>query len=129
MNKARYVIFDDKMRATATNVLSRLPLDPVYEVTIQEYRESRSIEQNRRYWALLTTIANEMPKQMDGEYHDPETWHELFKSRFIGRDTIVVDGEPFLVDRPSRKLNVMQFMEYSAEVEMWAVEHNIFFTQ
>ena len=89
----------------------------MYVVDIREAKSTRSLEQNARYWALLTEISKQAPDHMGGEWHDTEVWHEYLKRRFIG-----VDPGPFGggVAKSSRKLKVGEFADYMTEVEVWA---------
>lgn len=90
-----------------------------YRVTIEEIKSTRSIEQNSRYWALLTEISQQAPAHMGGEWHDPEVWHEYSKRRFLG-----VEAGPYGegVAKSSKKLGVEKFNDYMTEVEAWAYE-------
>ena len=92
---------------------------------VREYKRERSLEQNARYWAILTDIAEQV-KPEDREFA-PETWHEFFKAKFLGKDTMVIDGEPVLVQRTTTKLRVMEFIDYCTQVEAWAIEHGVHF--
>lgn len=94
----------------------------VFEV--KEYGRKRSVEQNNRYWAILTDIAEQV--KPDREY-SPETWHEYFKAKFIGKDTMIIDGEPVLVQKTTTNLRVLEFGDYMTQVEAWAVDHNVRF--
>lgn len=96
----------------------------LYEVIIRELKPKRSIEQNARYWALLTQISRQVQDE-NGRDYSPETWHEYFKAKFLGKDCILLDGEPFLVQKTTTSLNVMQFGDYMTMIEVWAVEHDV----
>ena len=125
--KGRYVVSNPGVRKRLHEIIDRIPDEPRYQVTIEPYQKARSLEQNNRYWAMLRQIAQEMPQDMDGEYHRPEVWHEYFKKEFIGCDVLQIDGEAHLLPKDSKTLGVMDFMEFMGQVELWAIEHNIFF--
>ena len=88
-----------------------------YRVTIDEIKPSRTHEQNSRYWALITSISQQAPAHMGGEYHAPEVWHEYLARRFLG----MVPG-PFGegVRKSTAKLKVGEFSDYMTEIEAWA---------
>lgn len=113
----------NRLRSTFSEVRNA-PL--LYEVVVREVRAKRSIEQNARYWALLNAIADFVEDE-NSKLYSPETWHEYFKTRFIGKDVILVDGEPELIAKSTTKLTIMEFGDYMQEVEVWAVEHNVEF--
>jgi len=88
-----------------------------YRVTVEELRSTRSIEQNARYWALVTAISKAAPDFMGGEHHQPEVWHEYLAQRFLG-----MESGPFGhgVRKSTARLKVGEFAEYMTEVEIWA---------
>ena len=104
---------------------ANLPKDKRYRVTIEEYKSKRSLEQNSRYWLILSFIAEQV--KPEGREYSPEVWHEWAKAKFLGKDTIVIDGEPVLVQKTTTKLKVLEFGDYMTQVEVWAVDHNVHF--
>lgn len=94
-----------------------------YELVLREHRKARSVEQNRRYWALLTEIA---ATQVQGQRFITESWHEYFKGRFIGKEEVKLpNGEIFNRPISTTTLDVMQFGEYMTQIEAWAAQHGI----
>ena len=114
------------LRAQAIRAIQALPLDQVYECELKPWKATRSSEQNRRYWSLLTEISEQL--KPDGKHYSPETWHEYMKARLIGKDVVIVDGEPFLVAKTSTTLKTAEFGDYMTQVEAWGVEHGVQFT-
>ncbi len=88
-----------------------------YRIAIEELRPRRSLEQNARYWALLTEISNQAPAYMGGVWHSPEVWHEYCASRFLG-----MEAGPWGhgVPKSTAKLRVGPFSEYMTQIEIWA---------
>lgn len=88
-------------------------------VTVEEHKPSRSVEQNARYWALLTEISQQAPSSMGGEWHSPEVWHEYCAKRFLG-----MEAGPFGhgVRKRTSKLKVSEFADYMTQVEAWAAD-------
>ena len=60
------------------------------EVTVGVFRGRRSDVQNRRYWAMLSEVANQA--EVHGRRYDAESWHEFFKRRFIGYRELPTGG-------------------------------------
>lgn len=83
-------------------------------VTIQEYKSKRSLEQNRRYFAMLEQIAEQA--WYNGRKYSNDDWHEAFKRMFIGS----VDIPNGTRAMSSTLLNVEQFNEYMEKVEAFA---------
>ena len=91
-----------------------------YAVRIDEVKAKRSIEQNRRYWMLLTYISQHAPQYAGGEWYSPDIWHEYLARRFLG----MVPG-PFGegVRKSTTSLKVAEFSAYMDAIEEWARDH------
>jgi hypothetical protein len=112
-------------REALNQTLNGLPSGVRYKVTVEEYRKNRTVDQNSRYWALLNDISDQL--KIEDRNYSTEVWHEYFRSTFLGKDTVLIDGNPVLVTKSTRKLNVMDFGDYMTQVEAWAVEHGVNF--
>lgn len=86
--------------------------------------EIRSSEANRRYWALLHEIAeNVKPK---GNVYSAETWHLYFRQRFLGsNDVTLPNGKVTTQPNSTAKLEVADFSDYMEKVQVWAAEHDV----
>lgn len=115
------------LRARAIQAIRDLPIGEAWDFALTPHKSTRSIEQNARYWSLLTEISEQLTPE--GKQHSPETWHEYFKARFLGKDVMIVDGEPFLTPRTTTKLKVSDFGDYMTQVEVWGVDHGVRFTE
>lgn len=128
---ARTVVEVDSFRAALREMWEQCRginwSDP-WRLTFEPIKETRSLAQNRRYWALLNEWAQEAPSHMDGEWHAPEVWHEFFKRRFLGVSVAEIDGDAVPVVPDSRTLKVAQFGEYMEQVEAWMAEHGLVYT-
>ena len=87
--------------STAIQKLSGIPLNKPWILTVEEMQSTRSVMQNSRLWAILTDIAEQLPDE-NGKHYSPETWLSFFKSKFLGKDTMVVDGAVHLVESAAR---------------------------
>lgn len=84
-------------------------------VTVTEYKSRRSIEQNKRYWAILQQIAEQA--FLEGRAFNAEAWHEMFKRQFIGCVDLP-NGEKLGIS--STSLTVPEFADYMTKVEAFA---------
>ena len=103
-------------------------------VDIGPYKRNRSLEQNRRHWAMLDDIANYMASVMDGEWYSPACWHELFCQRFLGTQVIKICNVPggnvtefghdeYKVARHrSSKLSVSEFRDLDEQIEAYMAD-------
>lgn len=87
------------------------------EIVIRLRKSKRSIEQNKRYWAMLREIAATV--WIEGKQYSDEVWHEQFKRWFIGMIEMP-DGS--MVGISTTTLNVGEFGEYMTRIEHWCAE-------
>lgn len=88
--------------------------------------EKRSNEQNKRYWACLNEISEQL-KTADGLYSS-ETWHCYFRQRFLGcEDVKLPNRNHMIIPRSTTELDVKEFVEYMERVEHFAHEHGVIF--
>ena len=123
----KLILRTPELRHRAMEAIRAIPLNEVWECDLRPWKSTRSLEANARYWAILTEISEQL--RPEGKQYSPETWHEYMKARFIGKDVVIVDGEPFLVAKTSTKLKTAEFGDYMTQVEAWGVEHGVKFTE
>ena len=77
----------------------------------------RTPAQNRRYWGkgVLAQIAEQAT--VNGRLFDAESWHELFKRKFIG---VVELPDGSVQGMSSTVLNTAEFSEFCTKVEAYA---------
>ena len=80
------VIRDHKSREAALRAVLESPMDPPTEVTLQPYKQSRSLRQSRLYWQWMTIIGKETG-------HDKEEVHDFCRQRFLPKRFVKIDGE------------------------------------
>jgi hypothetical protein len=116
----------EEARKAALRVIANLPVVPSHPlaIVISEWIPKRSTDQNRRYWAILSLIAFTVADE-NGRKYSAETWHEYFKAKYLGKNTMIVDGEPMLIAKSTTRLNKVSFGDYMMRVEVWAVEHGV----
>lgn len=112
--------------SNAISKLAGLPLDKPWVLTVEYLDRKRSIEQNARMWAILTHVSDQIADENEKKY-SPETWLSFFKGQFLGKDTMVIDGQVHLVEKRSSTLKVVEFGEFMTQIEVWAIEHGVNF--
>lgn len=99
--------------------------DP-WVITFQRLEEKRRDVQNRRYWAIMHEVAEQL--KVNDQVMSAEVWHEWAKRRFIGvREIVLPDGEIVTLGMTSTELTVGEFSDYMQMVEAWAVDHGVIF--
>ncbi len=86
-------------------------------VTVTEHKAQRSVEQNKRYWAVLNEIAAQ--GWVEGVQFSAVAWHEYFKRRLIGMEEIPGGGS---IGISTTSLTVSEFADYMTKVERFAAE-------
>jgi hypothetical protein len=85
-------------------------------VTVTEHKSKRSVEQNARYWSLLSEIAEQV--EVGGKRFGREVWHEWARDRFAAK----IDGPTGLLAASTTTMNVEEFAKYMTQVEVFAVQ-------
>ena len=80
-------------------------------------RMKRTPRQNRRYWGkgVLAQVAEQAT--VNGKLYGAETWHELFKRKFIG---VIELPDGSVVGMSSTGLSTAEFSDFCAQVEAYA---------
>lgn len=82
-------------------------------VTVDKVTSKRTLNQNRYYWACLDIIS-------DSTGHEPEELHRIFRSLFLPREEVELNGKRFSMTSSTTDLSSGAFTEYlmkiSAEV-------------
>lgn len=62
-----------------------------------------------------------------GQQFSAESYHEYFKSKFLGRDELKLpNGEIMLITKSTANLDVEQFSDYYTKVEVDAAERGVY---
>jgi len=85
------------------------------QITIGPEKTSRSLQQNKRYWAILRTIQD--TGWIHGKQFTQDAWHEYLKRQFIGCIDLP-NGQ--VVGMSTAKLTVEEFQTYMEQVEAFA---------
>lgn len=130
MIETRIVLSTDKKFDTAKQALVHLwntrETSELHEIIFRPYKARRSHEQNNLMWAVLTEISKQV-KDETGKYYSPEVWHNYFKATILGKDAIIMDGKPELVQKSTTKLGTKEFSDYVTEIQAWAVDRGVKF--
>jgi hypothetical protein len=86
-------------------------------VTVAEHKSKRTLEQNKRYWAILNEIAE--LAWVNGKQYSADAWHEYFKGLFIGYEE-TPDGRRAGISTTT--LSVAEFSDYMTRIEQHAAD-------
>ena len=108
-----------RIRANLERYLDNLSPNRIFRVTIKQHVRKRSTAANARWWALMNAISEQAPAHMDGEWYDPEVWHEHLVRRFAG-----VEPGPFGkgIRKRTSSMDAREFDLLRQEAEAWAYQ-------
>lgn len=124
MSKSAYFVLEDTTKATnCINTIAAYwqrqhEAGKTLAVTIK--RVNRSYRQNKRYWAILARVSEQL-RPLNKQYSS-EVWHEHFKREFLGVEPLPSGN---YMAKSSAKLSVDEFAEYMTQVEAWAVDNGV----
>lgn len=81
-------------------------------VDIKPFKNIRSLNANRYYFACLELIASELG------YTDPTDLHKLFKGMFLPKREIVMNGKTYYLSGSTTQLSTAEFMEYIEKIRI-----------
>ena len=123
MQQASFLIANEIILRRAVEAVENLTvLEPGHrwQVVIQPEKTKRSIEQNRRYWAVLNELAAQV--RVDGNRFKPDTWHEFYKARLLPCETAWICGQLVSVPESTTGLSVQDFAQYMTQIEAHATQ-------
>ena len=83
-----------------------------YDISIREHKDSRSIQQNKRYWALITELGSFLG-------YDTEEMHQMMAYKYLSYKNELL-GDEVVVVPSTTKLRIKEFNEYYDKVEKFA---------
>ena len=123
MQSVAYRLTKDNKRPLMTTIYNNLGVwlasNAEREVCIRPYNSKRSIEQNRRLWAIYGELADKA--WVNGRRYSAETWHEYCKGYFLGFELKAMpDGSELKTPISTTRLNVAEMTEYQNNIQSWA---------
>jgi hypothetical protein len=91
-------------------------------------RKPRSVQQNSRYWSLLTLAAEKLG-------YDKNIWHEYMRGKFLPSNIVNMNGEERLINYPTHDLPMHPDIDnpdkpnwetYTLQVESFLAENGVY---
>lgn len=99
-----------------------------YRVSIKEWRDKRSINQNQLMWMWLNEISNQLEQRI-GQKHDAETLHEYMKLQFCPCIQVRLGtNSASIAIRSTKRLDKGEMHHYLNKIEQWAIERGFMLT-
>lgn len=123
MENVSYKLTKDNKRPLMTTIYNNLGVwlesNAELEVCIRPYNSKRSIEQNRRLWAIYGELADKA--WVNGRRYSAETWHEYCKGMFLGFELKAMpDGTELKTPISTTTLNTAEMTDYQNRLQAWA---------
>ena len=99
--------------------LWKLDLTKAYRVTVVQWREKRSNDQNSLYWKWLGEIAKQQSVSSD-----PEIWHEIFKKYYCPEKII----NEHISIKSTKKLDLGEMHFYLNKIERYCMDRGYLIT-
>lgn len=98
-------------------------LDPtvIWRVSVRPKKTKRSIEQNSRYWKLVTDFGKHLG-------YTPDEMHDICRFKFL-RNAINIEGERLPLLKTTTKLTTAEMADYQDMIERWAAELGFVFDE
>lgn len=115
MTPQTIILDSEQKRQRAIAVLSKLPISKPLKMTVEPYREARSLSANRRLWALHQLAAEATGNSADD-------MHEIALCRFYGYEEKTIGGiiRQIPLERSSTK-DTKRFAEFMEATEAWYI--------
>ena len=110
--KAPHIIRDEPMRAGVCRMIAGLDLSKPWAVTVEPYKERRSLNQNSLLWKWNGLIAQETGNDVD-------LVHDTLKKKFLAPEEITLFGEKTLY-RSTARLDTRAMSNYLEQVYAFA---------
>ena len=110
--KIPLIIRDETMRASVCRLIAGLDLAKPWAVTVEPYKEGRSLNQNSLLWKWNGLIAQETGNDVD-------LVHDTLKKKFLAPEEITLFGEKTLY-RSTARLDTRAMSNYLEQVYAFA---------
>lgn len=98
--------------SAAISAIGKLDPHKDWKISIEEWDYKRSIDQNKRYWELLTEVGKHLG-------YNPNEMHALMAYKYLAyKDSIL--NEEVTVIPSTTSLSVKEFSSYMANIESFA---------
>lgn len=125
--KQQILIDDERARGYALGIIKAMAIGEPMLVTVEQYREKRRLAANRRYWAILQDIAEQV--KPSGQAYGADTWHRYFAAKYLGVNEIKLPNGKVLFEPVSTTtLTVEEFHEYTTKIEAFVAERGVLLT-
>jgi hypothetical protein len=98
-----------------------------HRVIVEVRRETRSLEQNARMWAMLTDISRQV--EWYGRRLSPEDWKHVFTAAISKQDVVPgIDGGFVVLGKSTSRMTVGEMAELQTLMEAFGAQQGVRFS-
>jgi hypothetical protein len=106
----------DDIRLVIAKKLQSVDDDTRIKIEIYEPKDTRSIQQNKRQWAIYTLIAKDTG-------HTPQDIHDFYRREYLKTEKVdKITGEVYPYIKSTTELNTEEHAQYTELIELHAQE-------
>ena len=108
--KHTFIIRSDLIRANAIEAVRSIPIEPLHEVVIRKIKSIRSLDQNKKMWAMLNDISKQVTWY--GERLSPENWKDMITA-VLKRQKVVpgIEGGFIALGQRTSKMSIKEMID------------------
>lgn len=118
-----------RMEFAWKKVCEYLQHDKPVMVTIDEFKSKRSLDQNRKLWACLTDISEQVEWPVDGKLQrlSPEDWKDILSAGLHKSQRVAqgVDGGFVMLGQRTSKMTVGDMVELIEFIQWFGAEKGV----
>ncbi len=107
---ATFIVKNESVKLRVIDMVSKLPLDQILEITIREHTDNRTNAQNRLMWSMLGDISKWVV--WDGEKLTSEEWKDVITAA-IKKQRVVrgIEGGLVILGAKTSKMKIKEMNE------------------
>lgn len=99
-----------------------------WSVTVEEFKNNRSLAQNRMLFGQVYPPITEQIGEYTGSHVTKDQLHDFFKSMFSPRVEICVMGRKLNVPKSTTKFTKQEFSDFIEKIYAWGTDNGVWFT-
>ena len=125
--KNRILRTPEDLKRGANSLLGLEQYLPI-KVGVEQYKPTRSVEQNDKMWAMLGEVSKQVVWY--GAKLTPEEWKDVFSASLNGQKSAPgIDGGFVVFGARTSKMKVSEMMDMITIIEAFGAEHDVEFKE
>ncbi len=122
MNKQRFILRTADIQRNAGEAVDNLEAEPLMEVIIQEYVESKTREQLGYLFAGILPAIRQHIMDTTGETYTVDNIYNYLVDSFAEHSVVTINGKPKVIRVSASKMSVKQMTKFIEEILQYAAE-------